>query len=150
MDRREFFAGAAGPLLCTLALGLGSGAAHAYPNPRRRGALPARHRIRRRLLVRTHRGRIEYVVPTDLAVGWELQHAARVVLVRELQVSGPEASRIEIAIVSLLDESIERLPITRENTDENRVSLVGSLIEPDDPESPAIEDLAHECAREFA
>ncbi|HLA72912.1 MAG TPA: hypothetical protein VK624_15510 [Steroidobacteraceae bacterium] len=150
MDRREFFTSVSAPLMMGTILAMCAVPAGAYSNPRRAARAPIRHRIRRRLLVRAVRGRLEWIVPMELAVGWELQHARRVAVVRELHIVGAEGAKSELAVVALSDGTTEKFPITRQDTSDNRLNLTGSAIEPHDHDTPAIEDLSRECARESA
>lgn len=150
MDRREFFTGVAAPLTLGTILALCAEPADAYTNPRRAARAPIRHRIRRRLLVRAVQGRLEWIVPMELAVGWELQHSRHVVVVRQLHIVGAEGAKSELAVVARSDGGTEKFPITRQDTSDNRVNLTGSPIEPHDLDTPAIEDLSRECARESA
>jgi hypothetical protein len=150
MDRRGFFTGIVAPLAMGAALAFHAVPAGAYSNPRRAARPPTRHRIRRRLLIRAVQGRLEWIVPLELAVGWELQHASRVVVVRELQIVGAEGAKSELAVVALSDGTTEKFPVTRQDTSDNRVNLTGSVIEPHDRDTPAIEDLSPGCARESA
>ena len=86
MNRRNLLSGAVLPLGFVLAARVEE--TLAYDNPRRlrpRRVL-ARRRFRRRAVTRVMFGRRMWVVPVGLAVGWELFHSNRVVLVREIRV----------------------------------------------------------------
>jgi hypothetical protein len=63
-----------------LALGADEVRAHGNPRRRVRPRLRVRRRIRRPVFIRMRFGRPFWVVPIDLAVGWELWRPERVVV----------------------------------------------------------------------
>jgi hypothetical protein len=137
MDRRRFFLALAAPLGAVLSLQTGT--ADAATGRPRRIRHRVRHRIRRRVAIRTIRGRPVLVVPTGLAVGWELQHLSRVVLVRGFRVEEIAGARSEVALV-VKGGVTEEIPILREDTHDNSQNLPGSAIDATDLAAPAIED----------
>jgi hypothetical protein len=130
MNRRNLLSGVV-PLGIVLALGVDE--SFAYDNPRRlrpRRAL-ARRRFRRHAFTRVVLGRRLWVVPVGLAVGWELFHTNRVVLVREIRVVEREGRKAEIAVIQDAAGNREEVEITREDTADNSDDLAGSEIPED-------------------
>jgi len=124
-----------------VALGLHAGVASASPDRYLRIRRRARHRIRRRVVVRTVRGRPVLVVPRYLAAGWELQHLSRVVIVRDFRFVEIGGVRSEVAVV-LKGGIPEEIPIVREDTHDNSKNLAGSAIDDGDLATPSLEDSA--------
>lgn len=139
MERRRFLVALAVPL--GVALGLHAGVASASPDRYLRIRRRARHRIRRRVVVRTVRGRPVLVVPRNLAAGWELQHLSRVVIVRDFRFVEIGGVRSEVAVV-LKGGIPEEIPILREDTHDNSKNLAGSAIDDGDLATPSLEDSA--------
>lgn len=82
----------------------------AHPGPHRHPHRPRRwHRIRSRAWWRTIRGRRVLVVPTTLAVGWELLVDDQVIVVKEIQ-----EHKI---FVEYTDGSQESLEVVKEDTE---------------------------------
>ena len=129
MDRRTFLGTAAAPAL----LGTTTCAvfAQGYDNPRRSAPQDhaVRRRIRRRAFTRVMEGRPYWVVPTQVAVGWELVNAQRVVVVRVLE--------DRAALVADLGGAIQRIDITREDNTSNSQELDGSVLETGDITTPS-------------
>jgi hypothetical protein len=124
-----------------IVLALGAGESSAYDNPRRRlrHRVRIRHRFRRRAFTRVMFGRPFWVVPMGLAVGWELVHSNRVVVVREIKVVEREGQKTEVAVVQDAEGKREEIEITRQDSAENSDELPGSEIAEDDTDSPGIE-----------
>ncbi len=137
MDRRDFFGALVAPAAAALTLGAGS--AFAYPNPRRR-RFRIRRRIRRHAFTRVIYGRPFWVVPVGLAVGWELSHRNRVVVVRETRIIERDGKKTEVAVVEDASGNKETIDITRENTADNSKNLKGSVVDEGDTATPAVED----------
>jgi hypothetical protein len=85
-----------------------------------------RHRYRRVAAVRVVRGRPHWVVPVALAVGWELVHDHRVVVVKEIKTIERDGAKTEMAVVQDQHGKTEEVAILREDTAENRQELEGS------------------------
>jgi len=134
MNRRTFFAALAAPL--GVALTLKAGDVFAYDNPRRWP--PVRRRIRRPVVIRTNSGRSIWVVPLELAAGWELSNSNRVVVVRETHFVEEAGVQSEVAIVQDSSDKIEQVEIAREDTPENSRNLQGSVLDDGDTTTPAI------------
>jgi hypothetical protein len=124
-----------------IVLALGAGESSAYDNPRRRirPRLRIRRRFRRRAFTRVRFGRPVWVVPVGLAVGWELAHADRVVVVREIKEVEREGQKTEVAVVQEAAGAPEEIEISREDSPENAAELPGSEIAEEDRESPGVE-----------
>ncbi len=124
-----------------IVLALGAGESSAYDNPRRRvrPRLRARRRFRRHAFSRVMLGRPVWVVPMGLAVGWELVHANRVVVVREIKEIERDGQKTEVAVVQEATAKPEEIEITRQDSAENSAELPGSEIAEDDLESPGVE-----------
>lgn len=75
-----------------------------------------------------------------MAVGWELMHANRVVVVKEIHVVEKAGVKSEVAVVQGADGKTEQIEITREDTPENAQDLAGSVLEDGDVTTPAIEE----------
>lgn len=122
---------------------LGSLGVEARPRPvarhRRRVRRRIRRRIRRRVIVRTIAGRPFWVVPVGLAIGWELMHEGRIVVVKETKIIEAGGVKTEVAIVQGADGKTEQVSITREDTADNRKDLGGSVLPEGDKKTPAIE-----------
>jgi hypothetical protein len=138
MDRRTFLAATAAPL--GFALAIRASVALGEPSGSLRVRHRVRHRIRRRADVRTVSGRTVWVVPVRLTPGWELLHAERVVVVREIRAVGQGGSRTEVAVVEHTDGATAEIEIAREDTPENSVNLAGSAHDGNDFTTPALED----------
>jgi len=141
MDRRGFLSTLL-PLGSALILGVAD-TALAQVRPRRRRRIRRRIRVRRRIrrhvAVRTIFGRPFWVVPVGLVVGWELAHAGRVVVVKEVKVVEKDGNKIEVATVQDSNGKTEQVEITREDTPENKRDLEGSELPASDMSTPAIE-----------
>lgn len=140
MDRRIFLAALAAPL--GIALALASTGVQARRLAGRRVRHRVRHRIRRRIATRFMFGRPFWVVPVHVAVGWELMHLHRVVVVREIRVVERDGRRGEIAVVQDDSGQILEMDITREDTPDNSVDFPGMAIPESDANTPALEDSA--------
>jgi hypothetical protein len=144
MNRRELIAALAVPVACALSLHANDAAAAGYPRRRVRHRIRVRRRIRRRTFTRIVYGRPFWVVPVRLAVGWELMHANRVVVVREIHVIEKAGVKSEVAVVQGSDGKTEQIAITREDTPENARNLEGSVLDEGDTTTPAIEEEARD------
>jgi hypothetical protein len=140
MDRRNFIAALAAPI--GIALALTSTGVQARRIGSRRVRHRVRHRIRRRISTRFIRGRPFWVVPVHLAVGWELMHLHRVVVVREIRVVERDGQRSEIAVVQDATGQTVEMDITREDTRDNSIDFPGMAIPESDANTPALEDSA--------
>ena len=141
MDRRMFFASLAAAFAAALSFGLGGAEAQVRHPVRRRARRVVRYRYRRRVVVRIVNGRPLWVVPVALAVGWELVHRDRVVIVRETRFIEKEGKRVEVALVQDSAGKTEEIEIFREDTAENRVELKGSALPEDDKTTPGVEEV---------
>ncbi|MBM4131666.1 hypothetical protein FJ250_11675 [bacterium] len=149
MNRRQFLAGlVAGAVSVTVLPALAEASTPARRRRRRRRVRRRiRRRIRRRAVRRLVRGRPYWVVPVGLAVGWELLHEDRVVVVREIKVVEVEGLKTEVAVVVAADAAvepgkpaaIEEIPLIREDTKENAEDLEGSRLPDDDKSTPGRE-----------
>jgi len=139
MNRRTFFSVFTTPIGVVLAFH--ASGVRAYDNPRRRVPyrVRVRRRIRRHVFIRSRFGRPFWVVPLGLAVGWELSHANRVVVVSETRFIEKDGVKSEVAIVQDGSGKTEQVEIAREDTPGNRENLAGSVLEDDDTATPAIE-----------
>jgi hypothetical protein len=139
LNRRKLLFEFALPLGCVLLVGAGESLA--YDNPRRR--VRHRNRVRRRFrrlaFTRVRFGRPFWVVPLGLAVGWELSHSNRIVIVKEIRVVERDGQKTEVAVVQDAAGKREEIEITREDTSDNARDLSGSVIGDDDPDSPGVE-----------
>jgi len=138
MERRRFIAFAAAALGAALV----SGETDAGPRARaarRRHRRRVRRRFRRRVGFRLWLGRPFWVVPVGVAVGWELVHRDRVVVVRETKVVVRDEHKIDVLVVQGPDGKTEEVEVIREDTDENRTELEGSLLPDDDKKTPGVE-----------
>jgi hypothetical protein len=142
MDRRDFCSAFAVLLGGALTLTTQDALADRPRRVRRRRIrrrIRVRRRIRRRVVTRTVFGRPFWVVPVGLAVGWELVHAGRVVVVKEIKVVEKEGHKIEVATVQDESGKVDHVEITREDTADNAKNLEGSVLADDDKTTPAIE-----------
>lgn len=88
------------------------------------------------------RGRSHWVVPVGLAVGWELMHESRVVVVREVKVVEIDGLKAEVAVVADADgkaPATREIAIIREDTRDNSVELEGTRLPDDDKTTPGVE-----------
>ncbi len=140
MDRRAWLASLTSVLGGVLVLGWNE--AESGPRARRRRRRRVRRRIRRRhrrlVVHRIVSGRRVWIVPVALAVGWELVHDDRVVVVTQTKVVEKEGAKIEVAIVSGSDGKLDEIEIVREDTGENRKELEGSQLPDDDTKTPGV------------
>jgi hypothetical protein len=104
-----------------------------------RRRIRVRRRIRRPAITRIVLGRPYWVVPVGLAIGWELAHAGRVVLVKEIRTVEKDGTKTEVATVQDASGKSEQVAITREDTADNAKDLEGSLISDDDKTTPGID-----------
>jgi hypothetical protein len=141
MHRRSFMAALAVPM--GIALALASTGVQARMTGGRRVRHRVRHRIRRRISTRFIHGRPFWVVPVRVAVGWELMHLHRVVVVREIRVTERDGRRGEIAVVQDDTGQTLEMGITREDTPDNSIDFPGMAIQESDANTPALEDSAH-------
>ncbi len=137
MRRREFFSAIAMPM-AAIAI-LGASGSQAYPNSRRKRRIRVRRRIRRVAFTRVVFGRPLWVVPVALAVGWELLHRDRVVVVKETRIVERDGKKSEIAVIEDQHGQSDSVEITREDTTDNAANLPGSVVSEGDNRTPAIE-----------
>ncbi len=141
MDRRNF----AAALAALVGLGIGMQPAVALSQGwRRRRRRRVRRRIRRRVVTRTLFGRPFWVVPVGLAIGWELMHRDRVVVVRQIRVVERDGRRVEVAVVADAAGNTEEVEILREDTPENVQELEGTLLAENDQSTPGIDAVIEE------
>ena len=96
---------------------------HRHPHVRRhrgRRRRVHRRRVRRRVVWRTNRGVRRLVVPVAVAPGWELVVDDRVVVVKQVH---PDA-----IVVAHADGTTEKIPVRKQDTEENKQDLEGSEI----------------------
>jgi hypothetical protein len=117
-----------------------TGEADATIRRRRRIRRRIRRRMRRRAVTRMVRGRPFWVVPVGLAVGWELMHDHRVVIVQETRFIERDGARVEVAVVRDSDGRTEQVDLLREDTADNRKDLQGSVLSDDDKSTPGVDD----------
>lgn len=139
MDRRALSAALAALLGATLAAEPLTVAAQVLRRRRRRVRRRIRRRFRRRVATRIVFGRRFWVVPVALAVGWELVHENRVVVVRETRIVERDGNRVEVAVVADSSGKTEEIEIVREDTRENSQELEGSRIADGDAATPGID-----------
>lgn len=84
-------------------------------------------------------GRLFWVVPVGLLVGWELAYQNRVVVVKEIKTVERQSVKVEVAVVQNSDGTIEEVDILREDSDENGKDLEGSVLPAGDKSTPAVE-----------
>lgn len=141
MDRRNFLVAIAA--LSGTAITLSVADAQAGPLRRRRRRVRrrifVRRRIRRHAFTRVVFGRPFWVVPLGLVVGWELAHANRVVVVKEINVVEKDGNKIEVATVEDSKGKTEQIEITREDTAENAKNLEGTKLAANDTSTPSVE-----------
>lgn len=141
MDRRNFSAA----LAALFGLGIGMQPAVALSQGWRwRRRRRVRRRTRRRVVRRTVLGRPFWVVPVGLAIGWELVHRDRIVVVRQIRVVEREGRQVEVAVVADAAGKIEEVEIIREDTPENVQELEGTLLADNDQSTPGIDSVIEE------
>ena len=113
----------------------GRPARRARKRRRRRVRRRRRRRHRRRVVRRTWHGRHRWVVPVALAIGWELQHEDRVVVVHEIRVIEVEGESTEVAVTA----DGEEIPIERADDDTNKVAQEGSYLPDEDQTTAGVE-----------
>jgi hypothetical protein len=140
MNRRDFAAACAAVFGATLAVNPTNAPAQAVRRRRRRvRRRVVRRRYRRLAVTRVVLGRRLWVVPVGLAIGWELVHDNRVVIVREIKVVQRAGARVEVAVVQDGAGKTEEVEVLREDTPDNRKELEGSLVADSDQNTPSIE-----------
>jgi hypothetical protein len=132
MNRRSLLLG----VCSALGLGIFSSVSHSQVRvrvgPRRHWRRRFRRRFRRFAFTRSVFGRPFWVVPVGLAVGWELVHRDRVVVVKEIQIIEKDGQKSEVAIVEDATGSVETVEILREDNADNAKELEGTAIAEDD------------------
>ena len=139
MDRRSCLAALAavfGVLLTTRQTDVEAGMR--VRHARRRVRRHVRRRIRRRVVIRMVFGRRFWVVPVGLAIGWELVHDNRVLIVRETRIVERDATRVEVVVVQESGGKTEEIEVIREDTSGNRKNLEGSVLADDDKSTPGV------------
>jgi hypothetical protein len=106
---------------------------------RRRVRRRVRRRIRRPVVTRVIAGRPAWVVPLGLAVGWELVHDNRVVVVKEIKTFDRSGAKVQVAVVEDSSGKREEVDIFREDTSENSKNLEGSILADSDKTTPGVE-----------
>ena len=138
-DRRTFLTRLAAAITA-MAAGVTIWPEEGEAGPRRR----KRRRVRRRRRRRRHRRRVarrkwrnrhRWVVPVALAVGWELAHEDRVVVVKEIKYIEVEGEKTEAIITT----DGEEIPIEREDDKTNSVAEEGSFLADDDTSTPGVD-----------
>ncbi len=94
-----------------------------------------RRRHRRRVARRKWRNRHRWVVPVALAVGWELAHEDRVVVVKEIKYVEVEGEKTEAIITS----DGEEILVVRENDKTNSAAEEGSFLADGDSTTPGVD-----------
>ncbi len=139
MQRRSFLAVMLAALGGATLIDAGS-EAHADIRRRRRIRRRIRRRMRRRVVRRMVLGRPLWVVPVGLAVGWELVHDGRVVVVKETKYIERDGAKVEVAVVQDSDGNTEQVEVLREDTAGNRKNIQGSILSDDDSSTPGMDD----------
>jgi hypothetical protein len=139
MNRRDFAAAFAAVFGTALAVDPTNALAQPVRRRRRRIRRRVRRRFRRVAVTRVVLGRRLWVVPVGLAIGWELVHENRVVIVREIRVVERDRARVEVAVVQDSAGKTEEVEVLREDTRENRTELEGSVIADSDQTTPGVE-----------
>ena len=139
MNRRKFLASLGVALCAVLLFGMDEDEAQLGRPSRGPARRILRRRFRRRVVVRIINGRPFWVVPVALAVGWELVHETRVVLVKETRFIEQEGKKVEVVVVQDSVGRTEQIGIIREDTPENTVNLQGSEIPESDFTTPGVE-----------
>ena len=143
MERRTFLASCVAVLGAALMLGreaeAGPRARAARRRHRRRVRRRVRRRYRRRVGLRMWLGRPFWVVPVGVAVGWELVHRDRVVVVKETKVVMQDDRKIDVLVVQDQKGKTEEVEVIREDTAVNRVALEGSPLPDEDKKTPGVE-----------
>lgn len=139
MNRRALSAALAALLGAAIAADPLAVGAQVVRRRRRRVRRRIRRRFRRRAVTRVVLGRRFWVVPLGLAIGWELVHDNRVVVVKETRIVERDGNRVEVAVVADSSGSTEEIEIIREDTAENREELEGSRIADGDRATPGID-----------
>jgi hypothetical protein len=98
-----------------------------------------RRRYRRLAVTRVVLGRRLWVVPVGLAIGWELVHDHRVVIVRDIKVVERDGARVEVAVVQDGAGKTEEVEVLREDTSDNRTELEGSVLADSEQNTPSVE-----------
>lgn len=139
MNRRKFLASLGVALCASLLFCMDEDEAQLGRPSRGPARRNLRRRFRRRVDVRIINGRPFWVVPVALAVGWELVHENRVVLVKETRFIEQEGKKVEVVVVQDSVGRTEQIGIIREDTPENTVNLQGSEIPESDFTTPGVE-----------
>lgn len=143
VDRRGALSVMGGLLVGVLALGVETAEAQRRPavrRARRRVRRRVRRRIRRHVIFRMVAGRRLWVAPLALAIGWEMVlEANRVVVVTDTRFVERSGARVEVVVVHGADGKSEELEIVREDTEDNRKDLDGSVLPDSDKTTPATE-----------
>lgn len=149
MKRRMFLASLAAALGGVIALSSFDAEAgpvrRAHRRVRRR---VIRRRVRRHAFTRVVLGRSLWVVPLGLAVGWELMHDDRIVVVKETKIIEKEGAKVEVAVVETSDGKKEEISILREDNAQNRKSLEGSVLPDDDKSTPGVKSETEEAVED--
>lgn len=139
MNRRDF----ATALAAVIGIALHSQPNDAVAQPRRRARRRVRRRVRRRFrrvaVTRMVRGRRLWVVPVGLAIGWELVHENRVVVVKETKFVERDGANVEVVVVQDSAGATEEVEVLREDTAANRKELDGSILGDNDRSTPGVE-----------
>jgi hypothetical protein len=77
-------------------------------------------------------------VPVALAIGWELVHENRIVVVKEIRFVERDGVKVEVAVVEDSAGVTEEVEVLREDTAANRQELEGSLIADADRTTPGV------------
>jgi hypothetical protein len=77
-------------------------------------------------------------VPIGLAIGWELVHENRIVVVKQIKVVERDGAKVEVAVVQDSAGATEEVEVLREDTQANREELEGSVIADADQTTPGV------------
>ena len=94
-----------------------------------------RRRHRRRVVRRAWRGHHRWVVPVALAVGWELAHEDRIVVVHEVKYVEVEGEKTEVVVTT----EGEEIYVVREDDKTNASAEEGSFLPDDDASTPGVD-----------
>jgi hypothetical protein len=79
------------------------------------------------------------VVPIGIAVGWELAYENRIVVVKEIKVVEKDGMKVQVAAVQDSSGKTEDVEILREDNDDNRKDLEGTVLPDNDKTTPGVE-----------
>ena len=117
------------------------GALLVFDNPNAAGQTRrrVRRRVRRRAVRRVVQGRPVWVVPIGIAVGWELAYENRIVVVTDITIAERDGMQVQVASVQDSLGKTEHVEILREDTDDNRKGLEGTVLPGTDTTTPGVD-----------